>query len=219
MKWPATIRMLSLVAAVGAVLAVLSTTFRSDWFQTGSATEKPAVVSVTKSPLPAVVGREPGDWFQSIPSMLRDSSLVIRGTVVSAEKGHTIGDPSEKFYVRDVVVDVDETFFGPAVEQVSVDQNGYTGDRAFEIDEIPWAYPGDTGIWFLQEVSNRPEGHYPLAVMPGQYLVKNGLVTSNAPDPVAKDLSGRTLSDVSSAIRQAVTQMRDTSEASNNPGG
>lgn len=143
-----------------------------------------------EEPQLAEMSRAPGDRYGSIASMLPKTELVVHGTVRSVGRGHAIGSDGILF-TRDAVLRIEKVLFGQVpTEEIIVDQVGYIEGVPVEMAELPWVEPGDETILFLWEPPGRPDGHYSVAIVPGQLAVRDGVLHAFAPDAVSEILDG-----------------------------
>lgn len=97
----------------------------------------------------AVADAYPGYIFESLPRLVATSEVVVVGEVISAEKGKRLV-PDDILYHRDVSVRVERQLYGPPVEDtIVVHVGGYDGDASYELQDVPWLYPGDRAVYFL----------------------------------------------------------------------
>jgi hypothetical protein len=165
----------------------------------------------------AHVGRLPGQIFETLPSLVETSEIVVLGTVQSAERGHSTADDGGPPYARDVVVGIEKQFYGPTVgDTIVVDQLGYEvselegADVPFETHDHPWLYPGDRAVFFLKSSSLLPEDHYTILAGPGQLVVRgDGRVSTRAEDPIARKLAGQDWPSVEQQIEKAVREVEE----------
>lgn len=180
----------------------------------GSSSARSQSPAADDRPLQVVdAGRAPGYFFESFEQMMANSDIAIYGEVTQAVKGHSIGDdPSDPLAVRDVTVRVDQVLYGPDPgPTVIVDQEGYSGDTPFELEEQPWVYPGDHVVYFLIDTATRPPGHYTIVAPGGQIVVRNGVAKTPAEDPIAQKIDRQSWDAVRRAIQVAAVA------ANNNP--
>ncbi|MEQ7126555.1 hypothetical protein ABN034_18745 [Actinopolymorpha sp. B11F2] len=147
--------------------------------------------------------------FDNLPLLVATSQAVVVGTIESATKGHTIGDPEEGLFVRDVTVRVDAQLVGKSVgSSIIVDQVGYDGDESLEINELPWLFPGDRAVFFLVDTDSVPEGHWTFTALSGQLQILDGKVATNGEDPAIHRLGGRPWPEVRDEITAAAELVR-----------
>lgn len=159
--------------------------------------ERPESVAHADSP--------PGYTFKSLPKLVATSEIVVVGTVKSAEKGERVV-PGDTLYNRDVSLQVEKQFYGATVGlTIVVHQDGYEGETSFEFSDLPWVYPGDRVAFFLAHAPGDPPNHYEIIAVPGMLVIEDsGTVSTEATDPIARELDGQQWSVVAPRIRGAV---------------
>jgi hypothetical protein len=157
----------------------------------------------------AQVSVPPGYIFESLPRLVATSEVVVVGEVISAEKGERLV-PDDILYHRDVTVHVERQLYGPPVEDtIVVHVGGYDGDASYELQDMPWLYPGDRAVYFLAHAPGDPPKHYELIAAPGRLAIEgDGTVSTEASDPIARRLDGQQWSVVAPRIRNAVQVVR-----------
>ncbi len=119
-----------------------------------TAAERPTTVQRPDSM--AQADASPGYTFESLSRLVATSEIVVFGEVKSVEKGERVA-PDDILYDRDVFVSVERQFYGsPVGDTIVVHQGGYDGDTSFELQEMPWLYPGDRAVYFLAHAPGDP---------------------------------------------------------------
>lgn len=176
--------------------------------------QKPAHSTTSAADRPSQVfegSRPVGFIFADLPTLMATSEFVLLGSVVSASKGELMAR-DDILYQRDLVFSVEEQFYGPDLpDTVTVHQAGFSGDVSFELADQRWLYPGDRAFVFVNhDAENSPSMHFDLVAAPGLLKVEAGsrTVHSDATDPLARSLEGRSEADVAQQVRDAVGVVR-----------
>lgn len=153
--------------------------------------------------------RPPGYVFESLPRLVATSEVVVLGTVQSAGKGERVV-PDDPLHHRKVVLDVEKQFHGESVDStIVVHEGGYNGDKSYELREQPWLYPGDRAVYFLAHPPNAKPNHYDIVAAPGRFAItEDNTVSSEATDPVARQLDGIPWSKFTQRLRGKVQTAR-----------
>lgn len=154
-------------------------------------------------------GRPPGYVFESLPRLVATSELVVLGTVQSAEKGKRVV-PDDPLRHRKIVVEVEEQFHGPSVEStIVIHEGGYNGEKSYELSEQPWLYPGDRAVYFLAHPPNAKPNHYEIIAPSGRFAIADdNTISSEATDPIARQLDGISWSKFTHRLRGKVQTAR-----------
>lgn len=148
-----------------------------------------------------------------LPSMVKTSSLVIQGRVITTEPGRQVGDEESGVTFRNVTVGVDSVLGGRwKGDTLTFEETGWdvTTGEALSIDGYQPSRPGDHGFYFLLD---KPELSHPqvLTEAQGRYLITASgyLDGPNDADPLVKyieSLSPEQLTAQVTSVRSAASK-------------
>ncbi|MFE2556873.1 hypothetical protein ACFXGT_12695 [Streptomyces sp. NPDC059352] len=178
----------------------------------------PEHVSVSRDEQPEriVHGRESVN-FSNVSQLIGTSAVIVKGTVLSAAPGRTLGsvDDGGTDQARDVTVRVNLILKGGGynistgadivVEEWGWDQAG----QAYQMENLSWSQAGDVGYFYLQP-ADQMITKWRYVNTQGRVLIKDGLVRSSA-DPVSplfSAIDGRTNSDFCGEMKYWVDPSR-----------
>jgi hypothetical protein len=148
--------------------------------------------------------------FDTLVEMVAASDLIIRGEVISTERGRIVGDPSSGAVVsRVVTVAVRETLTHRSLGEpatVLIEEEGWLADgTAIAVNGMAPSTPGDTGIWFLDRVGVDEAPTYLVLNSQGRYLQAGTALRGGDPhDALVQRLSVNTIEGLRSLILRAM---------------
>ncbi len=141
----------------------------------------------------------------SLEELAAAADLVVRGHVVTTERGRVFGDPGgESIESRLVTLEVADVLAGEATVDgtLLVEEEGWLEDGTpLIVDGAAPSAVGDDGVWFLIEVGGTDAPIYVVVSAQGRYLVERaGLSGATGDDPLIAELTSLSIEDLTARI-------------------
>lgn len=195
-----------LVAVAAIVTAVVVSTRGDDDGGSGGSGRGGAGGATTSTTALAVESDSP--THATLDELVAASDVVLRGTVVAAERGRWFGSGeagAPRIESRLITVQVDAVLAGsaPADDAVLVEEEGWLEDGTpIIVDGTPAVEVGDEAVWFLLDGGDPDLGAYVVVNGQGRYLVgDDGTLTgATGGDPVVREVVALDLDALAAAI-------------------
>jgi hypothetical protein len=161
----------------------------------------------------AMADPPPGYQFDTLAQLAATARFIVRGEVLSAERGDDVhGDvPRSTLSYREVTVRVIEQYDGPTLpNEIIIDQDGYDSDGdPYELATEPWLFPGDEAVYFLIP-SSHDDTHFDSLWGGELHLQDDGTVRvfTAMDNPALRGIADRPWPEVEQILRDAIAKAR-----------